>query len=267
MDIQIFGQRQLQARIKNGFPVKKNLISIGNPVADESDIHADEAVPQIFIETFSDILRLSFHDTSDVTDSHADVDYFSIPRKEHVMRAIAFYKQHPRDVAVHCWAGVSRSTAMAFGLMYVEYGDEIKALDQLFLVRPFAMPNKLILQYFDELLGCKLQETWKSAPKHRLNSIRKTLAKYAPMPEILEEVYPLKDFGESLIAKGIIASDATINDDAVLGEGLGKFDTISIASIKDSDNVHMFVVYSDQSTQSLVDITKEDAMSILMGAN
>ena len=44
MDIQIFGQNELESRIRRGKPVYSHLISIGNP----GNTHQDEIMPEIF---------------------------------------------------------------------------------------------------------------------------------------------------------------------------------------------------------------------------
>ena len=57
---------------------------------------------------------------------------------------------------VHCFAGISRSTAMALAIWVQKHGMDFEAAGTwLKTVRPVACPNRLIAFYADEILGCK----------------------------------------------------------------------------------------------------------------
>lgn len=80
-----------------------------------------------------------------------------IPTMEHVYEIINFAnsidKKNDR-VVVHCWAGVSRSTAAALIILYILYDKDIKrAIDKLLEIRPQAAPNKLLCKYADIILN------------------------------------------------------------------------------------------------------------------
>lgn len=92
-------------------------------------------------------LILLFDDTEDEADQEA-------PRREHLDRAAAFVDALPGDarLLVHCLQGLSRSTAMALGLIAREVSP-LRAGYLLHCARPVATPNRLIVRHWDELLG------------------------------------------------------------------------------------------------------------------
>lgn len=60
----------------------------------------------------------------------------------------------PEHVLVHCWAGVSRSTATAAILMALRNpGREEDVFFALGEIRPRSWPNSLIIQHADDMLG------------------------------------------------------------------------------------------------------------------
>ena len=65
----------------------------------------------------------------------------------------AWDKKHP--LVVHCWAGISRSTATAFAAMCVlrPHDDEMKLAQTLRFASPSATPNRLITKHVDDRLG------------------------------------------------------------------------------------------------------------------
>jgi predicted protein tyrosine phosphatase len=58
---------------------------------------------------------------------------------------------------VHCLAGVSRSTAVACGILCQHGLTPNEAIQYVLSIRPQAHPNEYILQLFDEILGLKGQ--------------------------------------------------------------------------------------------------------------
>jgi len=60
----------------------------------------------------------------------------------------------PRHVLVHCWAGISRSTATATILMALRNkGREADVFAALSAIRPRSWPNSLMIRHADRLLG------------------------------------------------------------------------------------------------------------------
>lgn len=95
-------------------------------------------------------LKLPMHDIADPAGDQA-------PAREHVDRLIAFGRSWDAraPMLVHCWAGVSRSTASAYTLLCDKLGpgSEHEIARRLRERAPHAQPNKLIVRLADEALG------------------------------------------------------------------------------------------------------------------
>ena len=65
------------------------------------------------------------------------------------------YRLRPPPMIVHCWAGISRSTASAFAIacMLNEPGRERDIAIQLRRLAPHAQPNTRIVAFADHLLS------------------------------------------------------------------------------------------------------------------
>ncbi|MFA6504475.1 MAG: hypothetical protein WCT14_00160 [Treponemataceae bacterium] len=59
---------------------------------------------------------------------------------------------------VHCYHGISRSAAVALGLLYLATGSEQKAIKQIMKQNSKVNPHKDILKYFDELVGSNFSD-------------------------------------------------------------------------------------------------------------
>jgi predicted protein tyrosine phosphatase len=96
-------------------------------------------------------LRLTFHDIAE------PLDGFTAPRREHVERILDFATnwQPPAGLLIHCWAGISRSTAAAFATMCAlkPEHDEAEIAWDLRRMAPTASPNRLMVRHADEVLG------------------------------------------------------------------------------------------------------------------
>jgi predicted protein tyrosine phosphatase len=90
-----------------------------------------------------------------------DVDYQQEggPTRELVVELIDFVRQLPAEASllVHCYAGVSRSTAAFLIAHAVRYGTHEEALEtarqELEREEPWALPNTLLLRLADRELG------------------------------------------------------------------------------------------------------------------
>lgn len=110
---------------------------------------AAPSVPAGFAE--NNCLRLAFHDIS------APRDGLTPPSPEHVSRLLDFGRSSDRGapLLVHCYAGISRSTAAAFVLAcaLMPDRDEAAIADELRRLSPSATPNPLVVAHADNLLG------------------------------------------------------------------------------------------------------------------
>ena len=96
-------------------------------------------------------LHLSSHDVSEPTPG------LTAPDLAQVEALLAFARSwnRQRPLLVHCWAGVSRSTAAAYAIACQARPDldEMALAKQLRRLSPTATPNPLVVRLADGLLG------------------------------------------------------------------------------------------------------------------
>jgi predicted protein tyrosine phosphatase len=96
-------------------------------------------------------LRLSFHDIVD------DMEGLVPPQPSDTEKLIGFFEGWDKaaPMLIHCWAGISRSTAAAFTAMCMlkPHSAEEELAWQLRRLSPSASPNRRIVSQADALLG------------------------------------------------------------------------------------------------------------------
>jgi predicted protein tyrosine phosphatase len=114
-------------------------------------INAATAVPRPATIREDRHLFIGVSDIVDPLEGHV------LPAAEHVEKLVAFVTGWPREqpLVIHCWAGISRSTAAAFisacSLLPHRAEDEIaRALREASAI---ATPNRRLVAVADELLG------------------------------------------------------------------------------------------------------------------
>ena len=82
---------------------------------------------------------------------------FVAPNDDHVMQVLTFVRGWDRKapLVVHCYAGISRSTASAFTAACAlnPHRDEVSIARQIRAASPIAQPNRLIVALADKVLG------------------------------------------------------------------------------------------------------------------
>jgi predicted protein tyrosine phosphatase len=95
-------------------------------------------------------VQLSFHDIVELTPDLIAPD-------AEVMRAILDFGRgavDERPLLIHCWAGISRSSAAAYAIACDRNpGHEAAIADELRRRSPYVTPNKLMVKLADEMLG------------------------------------------------------------------------------------------------------------------
>ena len=175
--IQVFGQRELVAHLRQGLPVGSHLISVGNPKPFGRPPQEDETMPREFHRAFHAILRLGFYDLPS-TDLVPPGKPKRIPELRDIARVRRFYDQTKATATgytVHSWAGVSRSAAVDLGLAFLITGDEETAARELVSVRKEAAPHPGIVALWDQLLGSHLAETNQTIRTERMREIRREI--------------------------------------------------------------------------------------------
>jgi predicted protein tyrosine phosphatase len=87
------------------------------------------------------------------------IDGFVAPCDSHIEQVLNFVRGWDRSapLVVHCYAGISRSTASAFAAVCAlnPQRDEISIARQIRAASPVASPNRLIVSLADKALGRK----------------------------------------------------------------------------------------------------------------
>ena len=85
------------------------------------------------------------------------MDGFSAPSEAHVEKVLTFVRGWDRaaPLVIHCYAGISRSTASAFATVCAlnPHRDELSIARQIRAASPIASPNRLIVAHADKALG------------------------------------------------------------------------------------------------------------------
>jgi predicted protein tyrosine phosphatase len=94
-----------------------------------------------------------------INDIVEPIDGLITPQAEHVQRLLDFVSDWDRQqpVVIHCYAGISRSTAAAFILTcaLARHRDEFEVARALRAASVYAYPNRLLVRLGDEILGRK----------------------------------------------------------------------------------------------------------------
>jgi predicted protein tyrosine phosphatase len=92
-----------------------------------------------------------------VDDITEELDGFVAPSDRHIEQVLNFVRGWDRNapMVVHCYAGISRSTASAFAAACLlnPHRDEIEIARQIRAASPIASPNRLIVGLADKALG------------------------------------------------------------------------------------------------------------------
>ncbi len=87
------------------------------------------------------------------------MDGFVAPRDDHIEQVLGFVRGWDRSapMVIHCYAGISRSTASAFAAVCAlnPQRDEFEIARQIRAASPIAAPNRLIVSLADRALGRK----------------------------------------------------------------------------------------------------------------
>jgi predicted protein tyrosine phosphatase len=102
-------------------------------------------------------ITLRFHDVIEPGPGYV------LPAREHVEAILEFGRsmttesgRGPSHLLVHCHMGISRSTAAMAILMAQSQPDtEERIFSRLLELRPQAWPNSLVIEFADDLLGCR----------------------------------------------------------------------------------------------------------------
>jgi len=102
-------------------------------------------------------VREANHLRVQMDDITEQIDGFVAPSDQHIEQVLGFVRGWDRSapLVVHCYAGISRSTASAFAAacMLNPHRDEAAIARQIREASPTAFPNRLIVALADRALG------------------------------------------------------------------------------------------------------------------
>lgn len=135
MKLRISGLSEANEMKKQGIPDK--IVSLVDPAAARN------------LEPDSNHLVIPMHDIDQ------PMTGWIYPTEDHVREVLEFAKSIKEDdnVLVHCHAGVSRSTAMAIGILIDRGMTAKEAVEYVFEIRDCAWPNSLIIEILDKELN------------------------------------------------------------------------------------------------------------------
>jgi predicted protein tyrosine phosphatase len=172
--VQVFGQMELVSHLGGGGFHYSHCVSIGNPKRWFHPRAIDQIVPALFYSRFQGLLRLEFYDVERKSNLPKWKMPKRVPTRSDVKSAISFFWK-TRGVAtgytLHCWQGISRSTAFALGYLFLITKSEEEAGALLQRIRPEASPHPLIVLYFDQELGCNLSEQARQIRSFRMREM------------------------------------------------------------------------------------------------
>ena len=176
--VQVFGQPELVQHLERGGAHHTHCISIGNPPSLFCIPRPDTRMPPVFRRHFKQILRLAFYDVEEKRHLRPWQFPKRIPRRADVHKAIHFFRQTQGQASgytIHCWQGISRSTAFALGFLYMLTNSEDEAKRLLQQIRPEAGPHQRIVEWFDDELGCNLSVVNAQIRNERIERWKKEL--------------------------------------------------------------------------------------------
>lgn len=192
MEIKVYGQSELEEIYLLNKKIENfdYLISITDPSSLFERKKYHQETPEIFNKSFKKILKLKFLDLS-TTEGHEDGHKLQLPTRSDVEKAIEFYKEVKElkgNIIIHCYAGISRSTAMTLGLLSLDLKSEDLAVDKLIEIRKQADPNSLILEIFDSILGTNLKSRKKEIQSRLLKEFSEKFKKMFPEEVEYEDI-------------------------------------------------------------------------------
>jgi predicted protein tyrosine phosphatase len=146
--IHVCGVSELEEAFKNPFT---HIISIWDPEWMERGGVEGQLRKRLPSDTRIHIAY--FHDTS------IEEPGRRAPVEDDLRNILAFAAnlEPQATILIHCWAGISRSTAVAYAILCQSMGPgrEMECIESILSIRPQAFPNSLIIELADRILERK----------------------------------------------------------------------------------------------------------------
>jgi len=141
-DIRVCGVDELDAEIACQ---PRSIISIWDPKSEDMQRHLENIkrrlpAPKVCVARFDDI-------ASETPGRH-------LMKSEDMEEILRFSRTAPSPILIHCRAGISRSTAVAYAILCQARGPghELECMVELTRIRPQAVPNEYIVGLADTAL-------------------------------------------------------------------------------------------------------------------
>lgn len=132
--------------------------------------------------SFKEVLELKFYDIESIEyqPKGSDLSRVILPEYKDIIKIYDFFERTIKDESldgytIHCRRGISRSAAVALGLIYLITKNEQIAVKYLLQIRPEAMPLPRILRFWDQILNSNLCESGEWIRYKALNKMREIL--------------------------------------------------------------------------------------------
>jgi predicted protein tyrosine phosphatase len=180
VNVQVFGEDELVERIQKGETLYSHCISIRNP---------EQVMPEIIRGSFKGVLELKFSDVTDADQLGPAQREKRVPELRDAQSIVDYYNETRRSATgytIHCWAGHSRSTAAALGILHLMLGSEKKAGERLLEMRPEPVPNpnQKLVEHFDTILGSRLLPVAQELQAKWISKLRQELIDIPPVVEM-----------------------------------------------------------------------------------
>jgi predicted protein tyrosine phosphatase len=134
-----------------------SLARLHETVQDTGASHVVTLIKDISLVTRPHSIPAENHLLLDMDDIIEELEGYVAPCETHVADLIRFIEAWPRKapLVVHCYAGISRSTASAFAAACAlnPHRDELTIAKAIRAASPIASPNRLIVSLADKALG------------------------------------------------------------------------------------------------------------------
>ncbi len=134
-----------------------SLNAVDTTIAEHNPSHLISLLGQESMIETPDAITGSNHLKLSVNDISTPQPGYVTPGEAHVERLITFVQNWPQSspMLIHCWAGISRSTAAAYITLCLNNPetDENTLAQFLRNASPSATPNRLIVHLADNILG------------------------------------------------------------------------------------------------------------------
>ena len=137
------------------------IVSALDPMSDEELFDCHKKLNSIHKDKYKYLFRFFYDFDHDDTPPHGEMEIFGPSINDAQFFIEEFTKliedNNIYNILIHCFAGISRSTALGFLLLKLQGLDNWIAWEKLLKIRPYAQPNTRFLKHCDVILGTDME--------------------------------------------------------------------------------------------------------------